>query len=99
MTYEMLVAMNVTDADAYAKYRDAIAPVLSRFGGGFRYDFEVNRTLTVDPVHPVNRVFAIFFEDEVACKNFFVDQAYLSAKQRYYTGAVDGFTVIAEYSR
>jgi len=98
MPHEMMVAMNVTDANRYAEYRAGMAPILARYGGGFRCDFVVSASLTATPAHPVTRVFAIYFPSESASQEFFVDPAYQAIKQARYEGAVDGFTIIASYT-
>lgn len=99
MTYEMTVAMNVTDEARYARYREAIGPLLAEFGGGFRFDFQVSRTLSEKPAHPVTRLFAIHFADQESCDAFFADPRYAAAKEAHYVGAVDGFTVLTTVVR
>ena len=96
--YEMLVAMNVTDDARYAAYREAMAPILATYGGGFRYDFKVGETLSEAPEHPVTRVFAIFFADEDASAAFFADPDYLAVKAEHFDGAVHGFTVMVAHT-
>jgi uncharacterized protein (DUF1330 family) len=91
--------MNVTDRAEYQRYRDAMAPILVRYGGGFRYDFVVGETLKSASPHPVTRLFAIFFADEPASAAFFADPRYLEVKARHYAGSVAGHTVIAAYPR
>lgn len=97
--YEMIVAMNVTNAESYARYRAAMTPLLEAAGGGFRFDFVVSDTLSALPAHPVTRVFAIYFRDQAASDAFFADPAYLAVKAEHYTHAVDGFTVMAAGAR
>lgn len=99
MAYERLVGMHVTDDAAYERYRDAMRPILTEYGGGFRYDFRVSEVLRSDSKHPINRVFAIFFRDAEACEQFFADPRYLEVRRREYEGAVGAFTEIARYER
>ena len=99
MPYEMLVAMNVVDAKKYRLYREAIRPLLEEYQGGFRYDFEVSRTLSEDPSHNVTRLFAIYFGSEELSDAFFKDERYLEAKGRHYEEAVREYTVVASYDR
>jgi len=96
--YEMIVAMNVTNPERYAKYREAMAPILAECGGGFRFDFVASEQLLPAPEHDVTRVFCITFADRDACARFFADKRYLQVKAEHYEGAVDGFTVVAEYA-
>ncbi|MEL6339412.1 MAG: DUF1330 domain-containing protein [Myxococcota bacterium] len=95
--YEMIVAMNVVDSARYAQYREAMRPILERYGGGFRYDFVVAETLQTESSHPITRLFAIHFRDKNACAAFFSDSDYQDVKALHYDGAVDGHTVIAEH--
>lgn len=97
MPYTRLVAMNVTDPVAYAAYRDAMRPILERYGGGFAYDAVVQEA-TGSFAHPVTRIFAIFFRDKAACQGFFADPAYAAVRAQHFEGAVEGFTELAAYS-
>jgi uncharacterized protein (DUF1330 family) len=99
MTFEMLVGLDVIDDGAYAEYRAAIAPILARHGGGFRYDFRVSETLKAEVQHSINRVFTIYFEDEPARDRFFADAEYVAAKKRWFEKAVRAAVIIAEYGR
>jgi len=45
MPYEILVGLNVTDDELYQKYRDEMTPILKTYGGGFRYDFTIEKVL------------------------------------------------------
>ena len=97
MKYEMLVALDVTDATKYARYREAMTPILTRYRGAFRYDFEVSRTLRSEVDHRINRVFTISFADEAARDGFFADPAYKVVREQFFTGSVNAMVVIAEY--
>ncbi|HZW06600.1 MAG TPA: DUF1330 domain-containing protein [Phycisphaerales bacterium] len=99
MPYESIVAMNVTDAAGYAAYRAGMTPILSRYGGGFRYDLIVSEALESAAPHPVNRLFAIYFRDRAARDAFFADPAYLRVRSEHFARSVGGFTVIAEHER
>lgn len=99
MAYELLVAMNVTDEKLYDEYRAGMLPILRRYGGGFRHDFVVSRTLKSEADHPVTRVFAIYFADKKSKEAFYADPAYQAVKQRFWAPSVKGRTIIAEYER
>ena len=99
MKFEMLVALNVTDEKSYADYRREITPILTTYGGGFRYDFRVSETLRSEVDHPITRVFTIYFGSQEQSDAFFADPAYLAAKKRYYAPAVAGTTIIARYEK
>ena len=85
MPYEILVGLNVTDDELYQKYRDEMTPILKTYGGGFRYDFTIEKVLKNDSESKINRVFAIYFESEEAKNEFFLNEKYLKKKEKYFT--------------
>lgn len=97
MKFEMLVGLNVTDVATYARYREAMTPILKRYGGGFRYDFEVSRVFRSEVDERINRVFTIFFADESARDGFFADAEYKAVREEFFTRSVNAMVVIAEY--
>jgi uncharacterized protein (DUF1330 family) len=99
MPYEILVGLNVTDDELYQKYRDEMTPILKTYGGGFRYDFLIEKVLKTDSESKINRVFAIYFENEEAKKEFFLNDKYLQIKERYFKPSVSATTTIARYNR
>lgn len=99
MPYEILVGLNVTDDELYQKYRDEMTPILKNYGGGFRYDFLIDKVLITDSESIINRVFAIYFESEEAKNEFFLNDKYLQIKERYFAPSVSATTTIAKYNR
>ena len=99
MTHEMLVALDVADPALYQEYRAAMRPLLEAAGGGFRYDFEIARTLKSEATHPINRVFAIHFPDAATRDRFYADPEYRRIRERLLVPAVRARTVLAEYAR
>src|SRR5262245_35053628 len=99
MTYEMLVALHLTDEAGYRQYRAAMTPLLRAAGGGFRYDFAIGEVLQSASDHPIQRVFAIHFPDRPAKDAFFADPRYRAIRAQHYDRSVGGRTVIAEYER
>jgi uncharacterized protein (DUF1330 family) len=99
MTYEMLVALHLTDDAGYQEYRAAMTPLLHAAGGGFRYDFVVAKVLQSASDHPIQRVFAIHFPDRAARDAFYANPDYRAIRARHYDRSVAGRTVIAEYER
>jgi len=97
MSYQMTVGLLVTDQEKYAQYRAEMTPLLEAAGGGFRYDFEVARTLKGEAGHDVNRLFVIQFPDRAARERFFADPRYLEIRARLFEKAVGATTIIAEY--
>ena len=99
MAYEQVVVMDVKDFELYKKYREAMSPVLARYGGGFRYDFVVDEVLKSSSNHTINRVFTIHFADENHMKRFYSDPEYLKIRERFFVPSVGGATVVAAYVR
>jgi len=99
MAYELLVGLHVTDAAGYARYREAMTPLLVAHGGGFRYDFTVAETLASASDHPINRVFAIYFGSRAQKEAFYANADYLAIKAKHFAPSVAGRTVIAAYER
>ena len=99
MPHEMLVALEVNDDEVYQRYRDAMRPILTQHGGGFRYDFRVVEVLASGTDAAINRVFTIHFADRDAKERFFTDPAYLSIREEYFEASVGSSTIIAEYER
>ena len=99
MPFENIVGLHVTDPAGYQRYRDGMTPILTRMGGGFRYDFVVEKALKSEATHPINRVFAIYFPDRATMKAFFADPEYKKIRANHFEPAVAGTTVIAEYDR
>lgn len=97
MTFETIVALNVTDETTYQDYRLAIAPLLGKFGGGFRYDFRVSQVLKSESHYDINRVFVIYFRDRSAADTFFKDPDYLAIREQFFERSVSNTTIIAAY--
>jgi uncharacterized protein (DUF1330 family) len=99
MPYEILVGLNVTDDELYQKYRNEMTPILKTYGGGFRYDFLIEKVLKTESESKINRVFAIYFESEEAKNEFFSNEKYLQIKEKYFVPSVSATTTIAKYNR
>lgn len=99
MTYEMIVGLQVKDDNLYAKYREAMTPLLQAHGGGFRYDFKVSEVLQNEEQRPINRVFAIYFENKSRMGEFFSHSDYKAIKQKFFESSVKATTIISEYER
>jgi len=97
MPFENLVALHVVDEKGYHAYREGMMPILTRYGGGFRYDFTVERTLKSAAAHPINRLFVITFPDRDAHARFFADPDYLKVRKQFFEPSVQGVTRIADY--
>lgn len=53
---ETLMALNVTDAELYARYRAAMTPLLEAHGGRFGLDLWVREVLRSPTEKPFNRM-------------------------------------------
>lgn len=95
----MLVGLTVTDEETYRQYREAMAPLLAAHGGGFRYDFVVGKVLKSESDHPINRVFAIYFESSARKDAFFAHPDYLAIKAHFFQRSVAGTTIFGAYDR
>lgn len=99
MPFEMLVGLNVVDSEGYQNYRKAMTPMLASYGGTFRYDFLVDKTLKGEATHDITRLFILSFPDRDSRDRFFKDEKYLAVRRTYLETAVKGRTVISEYER
>ena len=99
MAHEIVVGLNVTDDATYARYREAMAPLLAAHGGGFRYDFTIAKALKSASTHPINRLFAIYFESKAKKDAFFANPDYVAIRARYFEPSVAGTTIIGAYDR
>lgn len=99
MSFEMIVALELSDKKGYQNYRDGMTPLLEAVGGGFRYDFEVSKVLKGEVKHGLNRVFAIHFPDRATRDKFFTSEKYNNVRSQFYEKAVANRTIIAEYER
>lgn len=94
---EVLVGLDVVDDEGYARYRSAMMPILTSFGGGFGYDFRIAEVLKSESAVELNRVFTIRFPDAAAMDAFFSDDTYLQVKRRFFASSVRGTQIIARY--
>lgn len=99
MAFEMMVGLTVTNDEIYSEYRRAMKPLLEKHGGGFRYDFKISEVLKSEATHLINRVFAIYFENEDKMNLFFNHPEYKSIKEQYFQQSVSGTTIISQYNR
>ena len=99
MAYERCVGLQVVDEALYGQYRQAMLPILTRFGGRFRYDFKIHETLKSETAAPINRVFVIAFESKADNDAFFKDPDYLKVRETFYKPSVAQATTLAAYER
>ena len=97
MPHEILLGLQVADEALYARYREAMAPLLAQAGGAFRFDFKIAAALKKETEAPINRVFAIRFPDTASKECFFSDPTYLAVRERFFPVSVEAVTVLSEY--
>ena len=103
MAYEIVMGIHVSDDEVYAEYRKAMMSILERYGGAFRWDFEVSGVLITPSESDrdgasINRLFVIRFPDRAARERFFADPGYAEVKKRYFDRSVTFKSIIAEYT-
>ncbi|WP_192021525.1 DUF1330 domain-containing protein [Shewanella sp. ENK2] len=94
MGFQRIMGLHVSDTAEYQRYREAMMPILTRYGGSFGYDFEVSKVLKSKTEHHINRVFTIEFPSQTVMDTFFNDPEYLVVKQRHFMHSVSHATVI-----
>lgn len=97
MSFERCVGLEVADEALYQKYRDGMTPILTRYGGAFRYDFNISKTLKSATSAPINRLFIISFKEKATHDAFFADPEYQKVREMFFKPAVRNSTVLAAY--
>lgn len=95
--YVKLRGLQVDDFSVYQRYREAMLPILRRYGGDFGYDFMVERVLKSETDKPINRVFTLTFASSEACERFFADPEYLRVRAALFEPAVSAVTTLAAF--
>ena len=90
-----LIGLEVKDDAAYARYREAMAPILASYRGEFGCDFVVARVL-LGPSPRINRVFTVSFPDADTRERFFADESYRAVRKRWFEPSVGVVEVLAE---
>lgn len=88
MSHTLLVCLDVSDVESYARYRQHMQPLLTEHQGQFVLDVEGGSPRVPHAPFPANRVLVIRFASEVSARAFFSDPAYVSVKERWFTPAV-----------
>ena len=90
-----LFGLEVTDDAGYARYREAMAPILARHGGAFGCDFVVARVL-LGPSPRINRVFTLAFPDAGSRDRFFADETYRAVRKQWFEPSVGTVAALGE---
>ena len=96
---ETLMALNVVDADSYAKYRAAMTPLLEAHGGSFGLDLWVAEVLRAPVDKPFNRLFTIIFPSLERREAFFANPEYLAVRSALYEPSVSAATQLGQLTR
>ena len=89
--------LEVKDDAGYARYREAMTPILASYGGEFGCDFVVARVL-LGPSLRINRVFTLSFPDADTRERFFADETYRAVRKRWFEPSVGVVEVLADIS-
>lgn len=96
---ETLMALNVVDADLYAKYRATMSPLLEAHGGRFGLDLWVGEVLRSAEPKPFNRLFTIIFPSPERREAFFSNAEYLAVRKAYFEPSVSATTNLGQLTR
>jgi len=97
---ETLMALNVVDADLYAKYRAAMTPLLDAHGGRFGLDLWVGEVLRAPADQkPFNRMFTIIFPSPERREAFFSNPEYLAVRKQFFEPSVSAVTNLGQLAR
>jgi len=96
---ETLMALNVVDADLYAKYRAAMSPLLAAHGGRFGLDLWVGELLRAGEAKPFNRLFTIIFPTPEQREAFFSNAEYLAVRKAFFEPSVSATTNLGQLTR
>lgn len=99
MTIEYLTVLNVTDDNLYREYREAMTPILERYGGGFGYDLKISEIFKSEIDTPINRVFTMHIANDEASEAFFNDVEYLKVRSKYYEKSVSFLAIVSKYEK
>lgn len=99
MSFERIMALEVSDDALYQEYREHMIPILHAFGGSFGFDFVVSKVLKSKTDTAINRVFTIDFPSKAVMEAFFSDPAYLAVKGKYFNCSVASVTTISLHEK
>jgi uncharacterized protein (DUF1330 family) len=92
------VGVELADPALYARYREAMAPLLAARGGRFDHDFEIARVLRSCAGERLDRVFAISFPSLTARRAFFADERYRQIRAELFAPAVARYETLATFT-
>ena len=96
---ETLMALNVTDAELYARYRAEMTPLLTAHGGSFGIDLWVGEVLRSPTDKPFNRLFSILFPSLERREAFFANADYKAVRKTWFEPSVSASTELGRIAR
>ncbi len=99
MSFEIVMGMYISDKEEYQRYREAMTPILTSYGGSFGFDFTVSEVLISKTDDPINRVFTLEFPSRKIMDEFFSNSDYLSIKKQHFSDSVTSRTVISMHEK
>ena len=99
MAFERIMGLDVIDDQEYQKYREAMLPILDKFGGSFGFDFLVSQVLLSKTEDPINRVFTIEFPSKQVMDDFFSNPDYIAVQKRHLNHSIKSKTVISMHEK
>jgi uncharacterized protein (DUF1330 family) len=99
MSFERIMALDVTDDEVYQQYREHMIPILHSFGGSFGFDFKVSEVLKSKTEDTINRVFTLDFPSKAIMDKFFSDPDYLVVKDKYFQKSVKSASIISMHEK
>jgi len=99
MSYERVMGLNVIDDQEYQRYREAMLPILKKYGSAFGYDFRVSEVLLSKNNDDINRVFTIEFPSKKIMDEFFANPEYVTVQNRHLKNSINSKTVISMHEK
>ncbi len=93
MAAYVVAQMNVTDPEGFERYRDAVAPMVARFGG--KYLVRGGATECLEGTWPSSRMVIIAFESMESAKTFYNSEDYQKILP-YRLNASEGVLILAD---
>jgi len=92
-----IYGLKVDDEPEYTRYREAMTPIFTRFGGRFGFDVRVSEVLKNEAGGSINRLFSMRFPSASAAARFFDDPDYLAVRARLFVRAVSAVVCLAKF--
>ena len=99
MMFERIMGLDVTDDLEYQRYREAMLPILTSYGGAFGYDFKIAKVLLSKTKDNINRVFTIEFPSKEKMEAFFSNPDYVAVQNRYLKNSIKSKTIISMHEK